>query len=79
MDRALREQLQTELLQLQQSLRLPMLLITHDDADVARLGEQVVHLAGGRVAEARDLRRAHDAGTALTDHPDHPARPARVA
>ena len=50
LDKALRRQLRDELLQLQQSLQLPMLLITHDDDDVAALAEQVVHLAGGRVA-----------------------------
>ncbi|MGY0195200.1 sulfate/molybdate ABC transporter ATP-binding protein [Leptothrix sp. BB-4] len=52
LDRALRRQLRRELKALQQDLRLPMLLITHDDEDVAELAEQVVHLQHGRVVEA---------------------------
>ena len=52
LDKSLREQLRAELLQLQQTLRLPLLLITHDDEDVASLAEQVVQLADGRVASA---------------------------
>ena len=51
LDKPLRRQLRAELLQLQQSLKLPLLLITHDDDDVDCLAEQVVRLAGGRVAE----------------------------
>ena len=50
LDRRLREQLRQELLELQTQLRLPMLLITHDDEDMAELAEQVVHLAAGRVS-----------------------------
>lgn len=52
LDKPLRQQLRAELLQLQQTLQLPLLLITHDDDDVATLAEQVVQLADGRVAGA---------------------------
>ncbi len=52
LDRPLRQQLRRELKTLQQDLRLPMLLITHDDEDVADLAEQVVHLQRGRVVDA---------------------------
>jgi len=55
LDRSLRRQLRAELRQLQQSLQLPLLLITHDDEDVADLAEEVVQLAGGRVAEGLAL------------------------
>lgn len=51
LDKWLRRQLRDELLELQQTLNLPMLLITHDDDDVAALAQQVVHLADGRVVE----------------------------
>ena len=61
LDGALRRQLRTELLQLQQSLQLPLLLITHDDDDLAQLAEQVVCLAGGRVAACNDARLGLDA------------------
>jgi molybdate transport system ATP-binding protein len=37
------------LLELQAALRIPMLLITHDEADVRSLAQQVVHLEAGRV------------------------------
>ncbi|MFY9513637.1 MAG: ATP-binding cassette domain-containing protein, partial [Rubrivivax sp.] len=42
LDKALRRQLRGELLELQTALQLPMLLITHDDDDVAQLAQQVV-------------------------------------
>ena len=51
LDRGLREKLRAELRELLAELRLPMLLITHDDDDVAALAEQVVHLEAGRVVE----------------------------
>ena len=56
LDKPLREQLRAELLQLQQTLRLPLLLITHDDDDVASLAQQVVRLEGGRVADGEGLQ-----------------------
>ncbi|HMO47040.1 MAG TPA: ATP-binding cassette domain-containing protein [Rubrivivax sp.] len=64
LDRWLRRQLRSELLQLQQSLQLPLLLITHDDDDVSVLAEEVVCLAGGRVAAGNDAGFALDACTA---------------
>ncbi len=50
LDKGLRQRLRAELLELQQQLALPMLLITHDDDDVAVLAEQVVQLDLGHVA-----------------------------
>jgi len=51
LDKALRQRLRGELKDLQAQLRLPMLLITHDDDDVRLLADQVVHLRAGRVVE----------------------------
>lgn len=52
LDKGLRQQLRLELLDLQASLALPLLLITHDDDDVRCLAEQVIPIDGGRVAAA---------------------------
>ncbi len=52
LDKALRRQLRGELLALQQSLQLPLLLITHDDDDVRELAQDVVELDAGRVQPA---------------------------
>ncbi|CAN5647061.1 ATP-binding cassette domain-containing protein [soil metagenome] len=49
LDKALRQRLRAELAELQASLNIPMLLITHDEDDVKMLGDDVVHLAAGRV------------------------------
>ncbi len=60
LDKGLRERLREELKQLQAELRLPMLLITHDDDDVRQLAQQVVQLQAGRVV---------DDAAALAEHP----------
>jgi molybdate transport system ATP-binding protein len=57
LDKALRQRLRDELKDLQAQLRIPLLLITHDDDDLRVLADEVVHLHGGRrvagpVAEA---------------------------
>ena len=49
LDKALRHRLREELLELQTSQQLPLLLITHDEDDVDRLAQEVVHLDAGRV------------------------------
>ena len=49
LDRPLRQRLREELAQLQAELALPLLLITHDDDDVAALADEVVLLRDGRV------------------------------
>ena len=66
LDKALRQRLRDELKDLQAQLRLPMLLITHDDEDVRALADQVVHLRAGVVldraqAEVAALEEAADA------------------
>ncbi len=49
LDTPLRARLRDELRDLQAQLKLPMLLITHDEADVAELADEVVTLHAGRV------------------------------
>jgi molybdate transport system ATP-binding protein len=48
LDRALRLRLRAELLELQARLDIPMLLITHDEDDIARFAQQVVAIRDGR-------------------------------
>ena len=52
LDADLRRRLRDELRELQARLRIPLLLITHDDEDVAALADEVVHLQAGRVVAA---------------------------
>jgi molybdate transport system ATP-binding protein len=49
LDRPLRQHLRSELLQLQKTLSLPMVLITHDDEDVQAFAQEVIHIDNGRV------------------------------
>jgi molybdate transport system ATP-binding protein len=63
LDNHLRQRLRLELKDLQAQLRIPMLLITHDDDDVQALADEVVHLRAGSVvtaAEARSLAPTDD-------------------
>ena len=52
LDKALAKRLRAELKELQGQLRVPLLLITHDDDDLRDLAHDVVHLQGGRVVAA---------------------------
>jgi molybdate transport system ATP-binding protein len=52
LDKALAKRLRAELKELQEQLRVPLLLITHDDDDLRDLAHDVVHLQGGRVVTA---------------------------
>ena len=61
LDRALRERLRDELRELQATLSIPLLLITHDEDDARALADEVVHLRAGRVVPAHEL---HTAATA---------------
>ncbi len=60
LDRPLRERLRDELVELQQRLALPLLVITHDEDDVRALADEVIPLNAGRV------------GTAAADTPPFP-------
>jgi molybdate transport system ATP-binding protein len=58
LDKALRQRLRDELKDLQAQLRLPMLLITHDDDDVRLLADEVVHVRAGKVVDGTAVREA---------------------
>jgi len=49
LDPALRGRLRDELDALQRRLALPMMLVTHDEADVERFGDEVIEIEAGRV------------------------------
>lgn len=65
LDPALRIRLRDELDSLQRRLALPMILVTHDEADVERFGDEVVEIEAGRVR--RHERRFEAANAALTE------------
>ncbi len=48
LDRKLRQHLRGELLALQGELRLPIILITHDEEDVSLFAEEVIEIEAGR-------------------------------
>ncbi|QRX83101.1 sulfate/molybdate ABC transporter ATP-binding protein [Glaciimonas sp. PAMC28666] len=50
LDPALRDRMRNELSSLQQQLDVPMLVITHDPADVAVLGDAVFEIRDGKIA-----------------------------
>ncbi|WP_075258161.1 sulfate/molybdate ABC transporter ATP-binding protein [Herbaspirillum camelliae] len=52
LDLGLRERMRTELAELQAHLQVPMLLITHDPADVEALGQAVFELRDGRLHQS---------------------------
>ncbi|MDB5776215.1 MAG: transporter ATP-binding protein [Herbaspirillum sp.] len=49
LDQSLRQYMRDELKEMQQRLKLPMVVITHDPADVAVLGEVVFDMRDGRI------------------------------
>ena len=58
LDRKLRQHLRNELAELQSQLNIPMLLITHDEEDMARLAQEVVYVAAGRVVSEAQAQEA---------------------
>ena len=60
LDPELRERTRNELDQLLQRIDIPVVMITHDPEDLARFGEQALHLRDGAIAEppAVPLQRA---------------------
>ncbi len=65
LDPALRHRLRDELDALQRRLALPMVLVTHDEADVERFGDEVVEIGAGRVR--RHEVRAPNLRASLTE------------
>jgi molybdate transport system ATP-binding protein len=51
LDTGLRARTRREVLQVWERFRVPILLITHDDADVAAFGRQVIRIEEGRIVE----------------------------
>ncbi|RXZ32409.1 ATP-binding cassette domain-containing protein [Oxalobacteraceae bacterium CAVE-383] len=56
LDQSLRQHMREELREMQQRLKLPMLTITHDPADVAALGDVVFNMQDGRIVEPAALQ-----------------------
>jgi molybdate transport system ATP-binding protein len=52
LDTGLRARMRREVLQAWERFQVPILLITHDDADVAVFGRQVIRIEDGRIVEA---------------------------
>lgn len=60
LDPALRDRMRNELSELQQQLNVPMLMITHDPADVEVLGDEVFEIRDGRITSTK-LASSHRA------------------
>ncbi len=58
LDAPLRIKLRAELRELQARLALPMLLITHDEADVEAFADEIVHIDAGRAVSGSEARGA---------------------
>lgn len=75
LDAELRNRLRVELTELQRSLGIPMVLITHDPADVEVFADEVVHLGDGRVVEAGkpciDARAEGEESPPIVGRSDH--------
>ncbi|MGS0740524.1 sulfate/molybdate ABC transporter ATP-binding protein [Glaciimonas sp. GG7] len=56
LDPALRDRMRGELSQLQAQLDVPMLVITHDPADVAVLGEAVFEIRDGKIVSTKNMQ-----------------------
>jgi len=61
LDKGLRQQLREDLAGLQRELKIPMLMITHDEDDLLSLADQVMHLRAGRVVTGADAAHAAEA------------------
>ncbi len=55
LDAPLRRRLRAELAELQVLSALPMLLITHDEADVEAFADEVIEIEGGRAAPPKPV------------------------
>lgn len=68
LDPSLREHTRAELQALLDDIGIPMLMITHDPADLDRFGEQTLHLAEGRILPPAPRHpRLPEGASALTD------------
>lgn len=60
LDAKLRETLRVELLELRRSLGIPMLLVTHDQAEALSMADRIVVLSEGRVLQSGEPREIYD-------------------
>lgn len=60
LDPALRTRLRDELDNLQRLLGFPMVLVTHDEADVERFGDEVIEIDAGRVHTRKSRRSVRE-------------------
>ena len=68
LDPLLRDRMRNELAQTQSRFRVPMLLITHDPADVETFAENLVIFDHGRVAQTLNLRDEVTAAVGASRH-----------
>ncbi|MCE9594332.1 MAG: ABC transporter ATP-binding protein [Planctomycetes bacterium] len=59
LDAKLREALRVELVELVRSLRLPMVYVTHDQAEALSMGDRVAVLSAGRVLQVGDAKSVY--------------------
>jgi molybdate transport system ATP-binding protein len=64
LDTGLRARMRSEVMQVWDRFRVPILLITHDDADVAAFGRQVIRIEDGRVVGSTPALHAVAPGAA---------------
>lgn len=55
LDLTLRERMRRELSELQRRLSVPMMVITHDPADLALLGDEIFEIRNGRIASPTSM------------------------
>jgi len=60
LDPALRTRLRDELDNLQRLLGFPMVLVTHDEADIERFGDEVIEIDAGRVHTRKSRRNMRE-------------------
>jgi multiple sugar transport system ATP-binding protein len=60
LDAKLREALRIELVELRRSLGIPMLFVTHDQAEALSMADRIVVLAGGRVLQSGTPEAIYD-------------------
>lgn len=68
LDTGLRARMRREVLQVWERFRVPILLITHDDADVAAFGRQLIRIEDGRIVTQRGAQSNPLAHTMASVH-----------
>jgi molybdate transport system ATP-binding protein len=68
LDSELRARMRREVLQVWERFNVPILLITHDEADSAMFGRQVIRIEEGHIVEAPPLPAGVDAELKTSNH-----------